>query len=201
MRTVSAVGTGPVLVVTAVWLIAAWTACALGLVRALRPPLPQVLLVALTALLLALFWAPSVFRRWALSVDLRALVLIHVTRFVGIEFLLLYRRGELPYAFAVPGGWGDIAVAIGAILVSRTRRLHTGAGRLGLLVWNTAGLLDILFVVATASRLAMADPNSMRALLELPLCLLPTFLVPIIIATHVIVFARARAQRAPFTCG
>ena len=89
MKIVSDVGTRPVLVVTAVWFIAAWTAGALGLVRALRPPLPQVLLVALTSALLALFWAPSVFRRWALCVDLRALVLIHVTRFVGIEFLLL----------------------------------------------------------------------------------------------------------------
>jgi hypothetical protein len=32
--------------------------------------------------------------------------------------------------------------------------------------------------------------SSMRALLELPLSLLPTFLVPIITATHVIIFVR-----------
>jgi len=57
-------------------------------------------------------------------------------------------------------------------------------------------LLDILFVVVTASRLAFADPDSMSALLRLPLSLLVTFLVPIIIVDHVVVFWRLRARRA-----
>ena len=41
-----------------------------------------------------------------------------------------------------------------------------------------------------AARLAAADPSSMRALLRLPLSLLPTFLVPLLIATHVWIFVR-----------
>lgn len=52
------------------------------------------------------------------------------------------------------------------------------------------GLIDILFVVATATRLALADPDSLRPLLHLPLSLLVTFLVPLIIASHVVVFWR-----------
>ena len=47
------------------------------------------------------------------QLDLRLLVLYHLTRFVGVWFLVLYSRGELPYAFAVPGGWGDIAGTYG----------------------------------------------------------------------------------------
>ena len=172
------------------WLLLALVLGASGLLRDARPPLPQVLLVALTVAVLTLFWTPTVFRRWTLDVDLRALVLIHATRFVGIYFLILHSQGELPYAFAVPGGWGDIAVATTAIAVSLVAR--SGAGRGAILAWNVFGLLDILFVVATATRLGMADPHSMRALLRLPLSLLPTFLVPIIIATHVIIFARLR---------
>jgi hypothetical protein len=58
------------------------------------------------------------------------------------------------------------------------------------------GAIDILFVVATASRLALADPDSMNALLHLPLSLLVTFLVPLIIADHVVVFWRV-IGRAP----
>jgi len=52
------------------------------------------------------------------------------------------------------------------------------------------GLADILFVVVTAARLGVADPESMAALLRLPLSLLPTFLVPLIIASHVVLGVR-----------
>jgi hypothetical protein len=55
-------------------------------------------------------------------------------------------------------------------------------------------LADILYVVGTAARLAFADPASMSALLRLPLALLPTFLVPLIIASHVFIFSRLRPE-------
>ncbi len=58
------------------------------------------------------------------------------------------------------------------------------------------GLADILFVVATAARLAAANPESMAALLRLPLSLLPTFLVPLIIASHVVLGVRLARQNA-----
>jgi len=45
-------------------------------------------------------------------------------------------------------------------------------------------------VVVTAARLGVADPESMAALLQLPLSLLPTFLVPLIIASHVVLGVR-----------
>src|SRR2546422_8904375 len=88
----SPVGSGTILVGAGVWLLAAAVVGASGLLRFARPPLPQVVLVALTAAILALFWTPGLFRRGALTVDLRALVLFHVTRFVGVYFLVLYGR-------------------------------------------------------------------------------------------------------------
>jgi hypothetical protein len=65
-----------------------------------------------------------------------------------------------------------------------------------LLIWNTIGLIDIIFVVFSALRFGLKNWQSMHALRELPLSLLPMFLVPLIIASHVLIFVRlARAER------
>ena len=183
------------LVVGILWLAAAFGLGATGRVASWRPPVPQLVLLGLTALLLAAVVALPRFRHWLMTLDLRWLVAVHLTRFVGLYFLILYYRdGALPRAFAVPGGWGDIIVATLAFaLLTAGGRLETRPRLVG--AWNAFGLLDILFVVVTASRLALADPDSMSALLRLPLSLLVTFLVPILIADHVVVFWRIRARR------
>ncbi|MFI5209831.1 MAG: hypothetical protein ACHQ2E_05245 [Gemmatimonadales bacterium] len=176
------------------WLVVALVLGGSGRLSQLHPPVPQVVLLGLTvSLVLAGAFAPG-FRHWLGGLNLRQIVAFHILRFVGIYFLVLYSRGELPYAFAVPGGWGDIAVATGAfILVLLVPDL--GARRLWVLAWNLLGLLDIIYVVLTASRLALADPASMEALLRLPLSLLPTFLVPLIIASHLLLLRRLKSER------
>ena len=130
-----------------------------------------------------------------LTVDIRGLTLIHVTRFVGAYFLVLHARGELPWAFAVPGGWGDIVVAAAALAVAALVPTRGASGWRILALWNVVGLVDIALVVATAARFAIADPASMGALTRLPLALLPTFLVPIIVWSHVVIFIRLAASR------
>lgn len=179
-----------------VWFIAAVLVGQQRLLQRVPPPVVQGVLFGLTALLVGAYFRLAAFRAWIDALDLRALVLLHVTRFVGFYFLALYRRGELPYAFAVPGGYGDIAVAILALLVvflpldpARRTRFLT--------IWNVIGLTDIMLVVATAIRLNLADASQMRTLLHLPLSLLPTFLVPLIIATHVMIFARLARDARP----
>lgn len=184
-------------IIVGVWFMLALFLGASGLLSVMPPLSPQIVLVGLTVTLLVLFTRLAPFRKWALAVNIRNLVLIHVTRFVGIYFLVLYGRGELPYAFAVPGGWGDIAVAVLALAVCVASPTHGAVGWYVFFLWNALGLIDILMVVATAGLLGMADPASMEALTRLPLSLLPTFLVPIIIATHVIIFMRLLASR-PF---
>lgn len=171
------------------WLGVAVVLGAAGRIQTLQPPAPQLVLVALAVgTLLAVRLVPPL-RAWTQMVDVRWLVGFHLTRFVGVYFLVLYRQGELPYAFAVPGGWGDIGVAVLASLLILSGPA-SGRRRLAYLVWNVVGLVDILFVVGTATRLALADPQAMAALLRLPLSLLPTFVVPLIIASHVVLFVR-----------
>jgi hypothetical protein len=68
--------------------------------------------------------------------------------------------------------------------------MHTQFAKTLLLIWNSIGLIDIIFVVSSALRFGLKDWQSMHALRELPLSLLPTFLVPLIIAAHILIFVR-----------
>ena len=71
-------------------------------------------------------------RAWALTTDIRSLIAFHLIRFVGFYFLFLYSLGELPYNFAVFGGWGDIAVAVLALVVM----FFCAKSRSALVVWK-----------------------------------------------------------------
>jgi hypothetical protein len=143
----------------------------------------------LTALVLLACWKVRTIRVCVLNIDLRWLVVLHLTRlFAGAYFLVLCQRRVLPCAFATPAGWGDIVIGVLAVaLVSST---HTQFAKTVLLSWNTLGLIDIVFVVSSVLRFGLKDWQSMHALRELPLSLLPTFLVPLIIASHVLIFVR-----------
>ena len=177
------------------WLIAATLLGATGVLRGLRPPAPQLVLLTLTALVVLLGLTRPGLRSWLMTVDERLLMSVHLTRFVGIYFLVLYGRGELPFDFAVPGGWGDIVVATLALALILGWRAASVAGWWAYSIWNVVGLIDILFVVTTAARLALSAPESMAALLRLPLNLLLTWLVPLIIASHVFLAVRLARRR------
>src|SRR5262245_47642404 len=100
-----------VLAILAAWLAAATALGAPGVTDSFRPPVPQLILATLTVVLFLAGFVYAPFRLWALALDPRAVVALHLTRLVaGGAFLLYYSWGELPYGFAVPGGWGDIAV-------------------------------------------------------------------------------------------
>jgi hypothetical protein len=149
----------------------------------------------LTAFVLLACWRVAPIRLWVLNVDVSWLVLFHLTRlFAGAYFLLLCQRGQLPCGFARTAGWGDIIVAILALAVVGAMRIQFG--KLLLLTWNTMGLIDIIFVVFSALQFGVNDSQSMHALRELPLSFLPMFLVPLIIASHVLIFVRL-AEREP----
>ena len=154
------------------------------------PPfgLPAVVL-GLSAVLLLAYLRLATVRAWVDALDLRTLVLLHVTRFVGLYFIVLSRRGLLPYDFAVPGGIGDIIIATLALVVVFAPLADASRAR-AIRIWNVIGLIDITLVVLTAARLNLANPLQMSAMTSLPLSLLPTFLVPLLIATHLIIYAR-----------
>jgi hypothetical protein len=148
----------------------------------------------LTALVLLACWKVRTIRVCVLNIDLRWLVVLHLTRlFAGAYFLVLCQRRLLPCAFATPAGWGDIV--IGVLAVALVSSMHTQFAKTVLLSWNTLGLIDVVFAVSSVLRFGLKDWQSMHALRELPLSLLPTFLVPLIIASHVLIFVRLIRRR------
>ena len=146
----------------------------------------------LTVIVLFACWKISSVRAWTMTIDLKWLIGLHLSRFVGFYFLTLASRGELPSGFARPAGLGDIVVAALALVLITVPLLR--GMRMLVLAWNAIGLLDILFVVSSALRFGLRDLDSMLPLRVLPLSLLPTFLVPLIIVSHVLIFVRMRKR-------
>ncbi len=130
-------------------------------------------------------------RRWADSVSPARLALFHTWRLVpGVVFLYLYAHGWLPRGFAVPGGVGDIAVALTAPLAAWAAGRTERAARVSYLAWNALGFLDLVHVGRAGAGLTLADPASTHLRRVLPLGLLPTFAVPLTFAVHVLAFRR-----------
>jgi hypothetical protein len=186
----------------AVWL-APWAALAAFLSLAgvftleRRLLVPLSLVTAVSTLLVCHRTLPR-FRTWTSGLDLRAILGLHALRApIGVGFLVLEAQGKLTGAFAQVAGFGDIAVGLLALALlatfGKSDRLRPGRA---LLLWNAFGLIDILVVVAQAQRLLLfVDPEGIMALAAFPGSMLPTFVVPLVITTHLLVFRRAFAGR------
>jgi hypothetical protein len=177
------------------WFLVALFVGETELLSRLPGPAPQITLFGLTLGLLTAFWLSRSFRASIDRLHLRALIGLHLVRFVGIYFLVLQKRGELPGLFATTAGWGDIAVALGALGLIVTPALRNSSR--AVFIWNTLGLIDILVVVATAAGIAYANRPAMSVLTRLPLSFLPTLVVPLIITSHVVIFVRLLKRREP----
>jgi hypothetical protein len=177
-----------------VWLCVALALGISGKFHDASAPLVAATVWVLTGLALLACWQIQAVQNWVMNVNLRWLIAIHLTRFVGIYFLVLGARGALPNGFARPAGIGDIAIAASALVMLSIPGLL--ARRTILLTWNSLGLADIVLVVFAALRFGLHDLQSMAPLRELPLSLLPTLIVPLIIVTHVLLFVRLKVDAA-----
>lgn len=182
------------------WFAGAAAAGHFLLLQRVPPAAVPALALALAGLLLMAYFRIRPLRAWVDALDLRSLVLVHVTRFVGIYFLALYQRGELPRAFAVSGGMSDIIIATGALIVAFAS-LETGSRQRAIVIWNVMGFIAALISLFTLTRINLSDPTALSALTHLPLSFLPTMLVPLILTTHVIMFVRIARDAAPDSAG
>jgi hypothetical protein len=136
------------------------------------------------------------FRQFALTLNPRALTYLQSGRFMGIVFVILEARSVLPAIFALPAGYGDMAIGATAALVAW--KLGNRSHRSSFILWQALGILDLVTAVSlgTTARLISPHGASMGAMTVLPLSLIPTFLVPLYLIFHVICIAQARAWTA-----
>jgi hypothetical protein len=127
-------------------------------------------------------------RRFLFSLNLKRLTWFHVWRVLpGAAFLYLhYVRHQLPWNFAVPGGYGDIVVGLTAWPASLLPAGNWKGRWTALLGWQVLGFLDLAGVVRAALLNGLRDPQSMRPLTQFPLSFLPAMLVALTFMAHIV---------------
>jgi hypothetical protein len=162
-------------------------------------PWMPIAVVGFALLLLALSRIRIVRRALAAPGMRGQLVLPHAFRAVeGAVFVIAMFIGHLPALFAIPAGFGDIAVGIAAPFVAR--KLAHGSGRLAARRFNILGIADLVTALTlgavTGFQLIHIGPSA-QALSDLPLVLIPTAAVPLLLVLHIVsLSARPHAPHA-----
>lgn len=166
---------------------------------AANPWIPAALLGSLGLALLATRH-PVISRILAEPGTAARLALPQTLRVVGVTFVIVMALGELPAVFAIPAGVGDIAVGVAAPFIAW--RLARGAGRRGAVWFNIMGIVDLVVAVGLGALTGLgpnqvinASPSTVAATV-LPLVLIPTTIVPLAIALHVISLRKLRTPTA-----
>lgn len=188
---------GRLLVVVGLWFAALLVAGGAGLfAKGLAPAVGAAVAIPLIVILTAVRRS-ALLRAGLRAIPLERLIGVHVVRFVGLAFLVLFGMGRLGAPFAPAAGWGDLIAAALAPIVAWGASRHALAWRPAILAWNVFGLLDLVMALglgiasAPGSPLPLfpAEPGT-TLMGTLPWVLIPTFLVPVLLLTHVAVFRR-----------
>ncbi|MDB6068163.1 MAG: hypothetical protein JWR26_4371 [Pedosphaera sp.] len=162
------------------------------------PPLPMGLSILVPFSLFVLsYWRIDSFRAFARALDLRMIVALHISRIIGLDFVIRHLQGQLPAAFAYPAGLGDALIALTAVPLLLAMSAKTPSVRKWFVAWNILGIIDLVLAVALGilhsvssfGILAGSGPTTLL-MTQFPRSLVPTFLVPIFILLHLLALAR-----------
>jgi len=188
--------------------LAAWLGAALLLAPApaslldrdrfyLTPLIPLLVVVPSAIVLLALRRSPAL-RQVLAAASLPALIGVQLYRIIGVVFLILLALGQVPAHFALPAGWGDIAIGLTAPIVALVLARGARIGRPLAIAWTVLGLLDLVVAVGMgtgflapilAPDLGPRVPPA-AAMGAFPMILVPAFAVPVSVLLHVLVLGR-----------
>ncbi len=151
---------------------------------------------------LALLFIVTVFiskkgRNWIKNLDLKTLTLLHVVR-VPVEIVLywLFLHQAVPELMTFAGRNFDILAGITAPFVYYFGFIKNKIGKKWILFWNIVCLLLLLNIVVNAilsapipfQQFAFDRPNI--AILYFPFVWLPTFIVPVVLFSHLVAIKR-----------
>lgn len=161
----------------------------------LTPLIPLFGTVPAALVALALWRAPA-FRRSLATIPVPALIGVQLYRVIGAVFLVVLGLGLLPAHFALPAGWGDIAVGLAAPIVAFMLHRQAPGARALATGWVVFGLLDLAVAVGMgtgylapllAPELGRVPPAGLMG--TFPLTIVPLFAVPVSVLLHLLALA------------
>ena len=146
--------------------------------------------------------ASATLRRVATHLDAPGLVGIQLYRIIGAVFLILLAQARLPAHFAVPAGWGDVAIGLTAPPIALALARGFSGARSTAIAWNVLGLGDLVVAVGmgTGYLAPLLAPDvgqvpPVPAMGVFPLILVPTFAVPVSVILHLLALAKILRDR------
>ncbi len=171
-----------------------------------RPPLLLGAAAVVPVLIFAAWYVRSeALRRFIVEIALRALTMLQTGRVAGVLFVMLYLRGLLPGVFALPAGWGDIAIGATAPLAAWFVTAQRDFRREVFVWWNVLGILDLVVAVtlgvlaSPAFSAGATGPVTTELMAQFPLSLVPTFFVPLYLILHIISLGRVHSLHSATT--
>jgi len=150
------------------------------------------------AVFFSAYFGWSAFRAFVLKADLQLVSAVQAWRWGGLGFLSLYAHGVLPGLFAFPAGLGDMAIGLIApwMVLGLIRQPSFAASR-RYKMWNILGITDLVVAVSMGtlcSGFIHGLPLNVTtgAMAQIPLVLIPAYMVPLFIMLHATALFQAR---------
>jgi hypothetical protein len=151
------------------------------------------------AVFLTVLFGTKICKQANARLPLEQLVGVHIFRFIGSTFLILWAYELLPTVFAVIAGIGDVLTALGSIFVTKAIRNARPYAKKLTFAWNTFGLVDILLTSAMAILFTKfsidTGSQGVEFLAEFPFCFIPAFAPATIIFLHLLVYRKLAEEK------
>ena len=160
-------------VALAVWLIAIVLAAGNGFFDGGGRPPPVIAALGATLVAGYLLLLSGTFRAVIARIPPHWLIAIQTFRILGGVFLVRYFEGQLPGAFAIPAGVGDVLTGLFAPLVAYWWVSGKPYARRAAIAWNLFGIADLINAVLIGALTGGAGGG-----IVFPLVLIPAYAVP-----------------------